>query len=189
MVGLVAADGGPITWPLHTSMLIAKEFAFTGDRITAERAHQLGLTNHVCAPDDVFDAALACARRVAALPQYAVESTKRILNIHMERSVLATIDFALGAEFDSFDTDDLRGFISRTLEKNSRQPGPLRGLTPEGARLVSDGGGGVDDGGVLDVHQPGEVAAHDLARRAPRAVVARGRWRRLTGFSRPSGCG
>ena len=116
VVGLVAADGGPITWPLHTSMLIAKEFAFTGDRISAERAHQLGLTNHVCAPEDVFDAALACARRVAALPQYAVESTKRILNIHMERSVLATIDFALGAEFDSFDTDDLRGFISRTLD-------------------------------------------------------------------------
>ena len=116
VVGLVAADGGPITWPLHTSMLIAKEFAFTGDRISAERAHQLGLTNHVCAPEDVFDAALACARRVAALPQYAVESTKRILNIHMERSVLATIDFALGAEYESFDTDDLRGFITRTLD-------------------------------------------------------------------------
>ena len=100
-------------------MLIAKEFAFTGDRITAERAFQLGLTNHVCAPEDVFGAALACAERVAALPQFAVESTKRILNIHMERSVLATIDFALGAEFDSFDTDDLKGFVARTLEPKS----------------------------------------------------------------------
>ena len=36
--------------------------------------------------------------------------------MHLERAVLATIDFALGAEFDSFDTDDLRGFISRTLD-------------------------------------------------------------------------
>ena len=34
-VGLVAADGGPLTWPLHTSLLLAKEYAFTGDRITA----------------------------------------------------------------------------------------------------------------------------------------------------------
>ena len=33
-VGLVAADGGPLTWPLHTSLLLAKEYAFTGDRIT-----------------------------------------------------------------------------------------------------------------------------------------------------------
>ncbi len=36
LVGLVAADGGPITWPLHTSLMLAKEFAFTGDRITAD---------------------------------------------------------------------------------------------------------------------------------------------------------
>ena len=56
VVGLVAADGGPITWPLHTSLLLAKEFAFTGDRISAERAHQIGLANHVCDPDEVFDA-------------------------------------------------------------------------------------------------------------------------------------
>ena len=37
-VGLVAADGGPLTWPLHTSLLLAKEYALTGDRIPAERA-------------------------------------------------------------------------------------------------------------------------------------------------------
>jgi enoyl-CoA hydratase len=113
VVGLVAADGGPITWPLHTSLLLAKEFAFTGDRITAERAHQIGLVNHVCAPEDVFDQALACARRVAALPRYAVETTKRVMNLHMERAVLATIDFALAGEYESFDTDDVRAFLDR----------------------------------------------------------------------------
>ncbi|MEZ5168801.1 MAG: enoyl-CoA hydratase/isomerase family protein [Acidimicrobiales bacterium] len=85
LVGLVAADGGPITWPLHTSLLIAKEFAFTGDRISAARAQQLGLANHVCAPEEVFDQALANAHRVAGLPQYAVETTKRVMNLHLER--------------------------------------------------------------------------------------------------------
>jgi enoyl-CoA hydratase len=115
VVGLVAADGGPITWPLHTSLLLAKEFAFTGDRITAERAHQIGLANHVCAPDDVLDEAMACARRIASLPQYAVETTKRVLNLHLERAVLATIDFALAGEYESFGTDDIKAF----LEQNS----------------------------------------------------------------------
>ena len=119
VVGLVAADGGPITWPLHTSLLLAKEFAFTGDRISAERAHQIGLANHVCAPDEVFDQAMACARRIAKLPQYAVEATKRVMNIHMERAVLATIDFALGAEFHSFDDADHKAFIARTLDAQS----------------------------------------------------------------------
>jgi enoyl-CoA hydratase/carnithine racemase len=49
-VGLVAADGGPLIWPLHMSLLLAKEYAFTGDRISAARAREIGLANHVC-PD------------------------------------------------------------------------------------------------------------------------------------------
>ena len=117
VVGLVAADGGPITWPLHTSMLLAKEYAFTGDRITAERAARRSGSPTTCAPPTTCSTPRWPAPgKIAALPQYAVESTKRILNIHMERSVLATIDFALGAEYESFDTDDLRGFITRTLD-------------------------------------------------------------------------
>jgi enoyl-CoA hydratase len=113
VVGLVAADGGPITWPLHTSLLLAKEFAFTGDRITPERAHQMGLINHICDDGEVFDQALTCARRIAKLPQYAVETTKRVLNMHMERAVLATIDFALAGEYESFATDDLQNNVAR----------------------------------------------------------------------------
>ena len=118
IVGLVAADGGPITWPLHTSLLLAKEFAFTGERITAERAHQIGLVNHVCDPDDVFEHALACARRIAKLPRYAVETTKRVMNIHLERAVLATIDFALAGEYESFGTDEVKEFLDRSRDQS-----------------------------------------------------------------------
>jgi enoyl-CoA hydratase/carnithine racemase len=117
IVGLVAADGGPITWPLHTSLMLAKEYAFTGDRIPAERAREIGLVNHVVEPDEVFEAAMACAQRIAGLPQYAVETTKRVMNLHLERAVLATIDFALAGEFESFGTDDVKEFLERSLEK------------------------------------------------------------------------
>ena len=95
MVGLVAADGGPVTWPLLTSLQLAKEYALTGDRIPARRAAEIGLVNHVCADDEVLDQAVACAHRIAKLPKQAVEDTKRILNLHLERAVLATLDFAL----------------------------------------------------------------------------------------------
>ncbi len=57
MIGLVAADGGPVTWPLLTSLQLAKEYALTGDRIPAERAAQMGLVNHVCADDVVLEQA------------------------------------------------------------------------------------------------------------------------------------
>lgn len=110
-VGLVAADGGPLTWPLHTSLLFAKEYALTGARISAERAVQIGLANHAVA--DPLAEATACAKRIAGLPRQAVESTKRLLNLHLERAVLATLDFATGAEEQSFQTDDFRSIIEK----------------------------------------------------------------------------
>jgi enoyl-CoA hydratase len=114
-VGLVAADGGPLTWPLHTSLLLAKEYAFTGDRISATRAAEIGLANHVCADDEVLATAIAAAHKIAKLPRQAVEATKRVLNLHAERAVLATIDFAMAAEAESFDTPDLRANVDRFL--------------------------------------------------------------------------
>jgi enoyl-CoA hydratase len=115
LIGLVAADGGPVTWPLLTSLQLAKEYALTGDRIPAPRAAEIGLVNHVCADDAVLDEAMACARRIAALPQRATEDTKRILNLHLERAVLATLDFALTAEDRSFRSPELRANLDRLL--------------------------------------------------------------------------
>jgi len=116
-VGLVAADGGPVTWPLMTSLQLAKEYALTGDRIPARRAAEMGLANHVCADDEVLDQAIACAHRIAKLPGRAVEDTKRILNLHLQRAVLATIDFALAAEDRSFGSAELRTTLDRLLER------------------------------------------------------------------------
>ena len=59
---------------------------------------------------------MACAQRIAKLPQYAVEATKRVLNMHMERAVLATIDFALACEYESFSTDELRANLDAALD-------------------------------------------------------------------------
>jgi enoyl-CoA hydratase len=114
-LGLVAADGGPITWPLLTSLQLAKEYALTGDRIPARRAAEMGLVNHVCPDAEVLDAAIACARKIAKLPRRAVEDTKRIINLHLERAVLSMIDFALSAEDRSFTSPELRANLDRLL--------------------------------------------------------------------------
>ena len=118
-IGLVAADGGPVTWPLMTSLHLAKEYALTGDRIPAERAAQMGLANHVVAPEEVFDKAMEAAQKIAALPKGAVQDTKRILNLHLERAVQATIDFALTAEHRSFDSAELRANVDKFLAKEA----------------------------------------------------------------------
>ena len=118
-IGLVAADGGPVTWPLLTSLQLAKEYTLTGDRIPASRAAEMGLVNHVCADDQVLSEAMACAQRIAKLPRRAVEDTKRILNLHLERAVLATLDFALSAEDRSFGSTELRATLDRLLQRDA----------------------------------------------------------------------
>jgi enoyl-CoA hydratase/carnithine racemase len=110
-VGLVAADGAPLTWPLQISVLQAKEYALTGARISAARAVEIGLANHVVA--DPFSEAIACAKKIMELPRQAVESTKRMLNMHVERAVLATLDYANAAEDQSFQTEDFRAIVAR----------------------------------------------------------------------------
>ncbi|HET8618864.1 MAG TPA: enoyl-CoA hydratase-related protein, partial [Acidimicrobiales bacterium] len=83
------------------------------------RAAEIGLVNHVCPDGEVVEQALACARRIAKLPRRATEDTKRILNMHLERAVLATLDFALTAEDRSFTSPELRANLDRLL---SREP-------------------------------------------------------------------
>jgi len=117
-IGLVAADGGPVTWPLLMSLQLAKEYALTGDRIPARRAAEIGLVNHVCPDGEVLAQAIACAQRIAKLPRGAVEDTKRILNLHLERAVLATLDFALTAEDRSFVSAELRANLDRMRAKS-----------------------------------------------------------------------
>ena len=79
-LGLVAADGGALTWPLLTSLLRAKEFIMLGDRLTAPDAVQLGLANRVVEKGTSLTVALELAERLAALPPQAVVETKAVLN-------------------------------------------------------------------------------------------------------------
>jgi enoyl-CoA hydratase len=48
----------------------------------------------------------------------AVEDTKRVLNMHLERAVLATLDFALSAEDRSFTSADTRANLDRMLKRS-----------------------------------------------------------------------
>jgi len=54
------------------------------------------------------------------MAQQAVESTKRLLSLHLERAVLATLDFATTAEDQSFQNADFRSTIAKLSAGKSR---------------------------------------------------------------------
>ncbi len=115
-IGLVAADGGPLVWPMQISFLQAKEYALTGARISAAKALELGLANHVV--PDPLAAAMECAQGILKLPQQAVEATKRLMNMQLERSVTTSLDYANLSEYVSFGTADFNRIVDRLTAKN-----------------------------------------------------------------------
>ncbi|HEX4586915.1 MAG TPA: crotonase/enoyl-CoA hydratase family protein [Mycobacterium sp.] len=77
--GLVAGGGGLLRLPKRIPPAIAMELALTGDRLSAQRAHELGLVNALAEPGAVLDAAIALAETIAANGPLAVAATKRII--------------------------------------------------------------------------------------------------------------
>jgi enoyl-CoA hydratase len=76
---LVAAGGALLRLPARIPYHVATELALTGDPITAERAHGLGLVNRVAEPGAALDAALELAGAIVANGPLALAATKRVL--------------------------------------------------------------------------------------------------------------
>jgi len=117
-IGLVAGDGGAALWPLFTSLLRAKEFLFTGDRIPPEQAVQLGLANRVVPAADLMDDAMRLAHRLASVPQRALRDTKRALQAHVEAAVAGPLEIAIQAELASLGSEEHAACVRKLLERS-----------------------------------------------------------------------
>ena len=97
---------------------------------------------------------MACAHRIARLPKGAVEDTKRVINIQLERAVLASLDFALSAEDRSFRSPELRA----NLDERLRPDRPDGRVTPGRGVSVRE----------RRVRRPAVLPCRRATRRAPR---------------------
>lgn len=69
-----------IMYPLYKviGLARAKELALTGEAISADEAHRIGLVSGVFQPDELLPAALELARKLASQPREALFETKRL---------------------------------------------------------------------------------------------------------------
>jgi enoyl-CoA hydratase len=77
--GLVAGGGGLLRLPQRIPPAIAMELALTGEELSAERAHALGMVNALAEPGTALDTAIALAEKITANGPLAVAATKRII--------------------------------------------------------------------------------------------------------------
>ncbi|MEV0358326.1 enoyl-CoA hydratase/isomerase family protein [Nocardia sp. NPDC050697] len=118
-VGLVAGDGGAAFWPLLTPILRTREFLYTGDRIDAATAVQVGLASRVVAPEALLDEALALAHRLAAQPVEALRGTKRVVNMYLSQALGGPMQAGFAAEVVSMQSAEHRDRL-RALRDRAR---------------------------------------------------------------------
>ena len=107
-VGLVAGDGGAAFWPLLTPILRSREYLYTGDRIPAATAVELGLATRTTAPDDLLLEARRLAQRLAAQSSAALQGTKRVLNMHLAQALTGAMQAGFAAEAATMASDEHR---------------------------------------------------------------------------------
>lgn len=117
-MGLVAGDGGCVSWPANLPLIRAKRQLLWGEAISGQDAYRLGLvTDLVDTADEVPVKARELAERVAGLPPAAVQLTKRALNKYLHARVDDVFDIGFYLEAISARTSDVREAVAAFEEK------------------------------------------------------------------------
>ena len=120
VLGIMPGFGGTQRLPRLIGYTKAIELILTGDIITAQEAHRLGLVNQVVPQDQVMKAAKDLARKIASKGQVAVRLALHVIEEGRDQ----TLDEALAHESRAFgkvaETADAKEGVSAFLQK--RQP-------------------------------------------------------------------
>ena len=95
----------------------ARELYFLSDRVTADEALNLGLTNWVCEPDDLMDKTMEIANRLANGPSVAYRYMKENLNRAMNGEVDDCLDLDATHHIHCGQTEDHRNATKAFVEK------------------------------------------------------------------------
>jgi enoyl-CoA hydratase len=110
-MGLVPGDGGMV-WPALTGLSRAKEYLFLGERISAQKAVELGLASRAVAADQLMAEAMSLAARLAKVPTAALRHTKRALNAYLEAQLPGAFDLAFDGELESMYSQEHRDAVA-----------------------------------------------------------------------------
>ncbi|HEX2127291.1 MAG TPA: enoyl-CoA hydratase-related protein [Thermoleophilaceae bacterium] len=113
-LGIMPGFGGTQRLPRLAGESKALEMNLTGDPIDAYDAYRVGLANQVVPDHELFDTALAWARRMTEKPPLAIEEIKKVSN-------RPDLDAGLAAEAESFGrtfgSEDGKEGISAFMQK------------------------------------------------------------------------
>jgi enoyl-CoA hydratase len=119
-IGLVVGDGISVTWPLMMGMLKAKEYIYTGKRITPDQAVACGLANRVVEHDQLVEAAAVLAAELAKQPREALRETKALLNLYARRNMELMFDDLFDRQFQRMQSGEHGAIVAAMIAKQKR---------------------------------------------------------------------
>jgi len=116
---LIAGAGGLFRLPRALGRSAALEIILTGEPLAAQRAYELGLINHVVAPDQVMPKAIEIADRICAAAPLAVWASRKVVlasAYENDENLINMTNAEFGAIMASEDTKEgLTAFIEKRL--------------------------------------------------------------------------
>ena len=119
-VGRFVTGGASLLLPRLVGLGQAKRLIYTGERIDAQRAHELGLVDEVVPADALTTHCQEMAQKIAANSAVAIALTKRVLN----RVALADLETALTMETEAliatYATDEVEAGVKAFAERKPK---------------------------------------------------------------------
>ena len=142
-LGIIPGFGGTQRLPRLVGEGRACELNLTGDPIGAEEAYAVGLANRVVPDEELFDTALAWARKLGGQAPLAVEQIKQVSAAGRHR------DRDRAREAGASRTCSPPRTPARASPRSSRSEGPVRGQVTGPARFESAAAGSESAAGRL----------------------------------------
>jgi len=118
-LGIIPGWGGTQRLPRLVGVSRAKEMMFTGEMVTAQRALEIGLVDHVYARDELLSRAQQLAQTIASKPQIAIRLIKEAVQNGMDMDKDKAIRYEADLFGLCFTTEDQREGMTAFFEKRS----------------------------------------------------------------------
>jgi len=120
-LGIIPGYGGTQRLPRLVGKGIAMQLLLTGEMITAQEAHRIGLVNEVTAPADLITRAEAIAQQIIANGPLAVQYTMEAVNKGMETHLSEGLYIEAALFSVAAATEDMKEGTAAFLEKRAAQ--------------------------------------------------------------------
>ena len=117
-LGLIPGYGGSQRLVHLVGYGRAMEMMMTGNNVSAEDAHRMGIVNHLCTPDDLESKTMEIAQTIASKSMHTLRVAKQTIRASLDNGITDGVEIEAVAFANLFDTEDkeigVQAFLNRS---------------------------------------------------------------------------